>query len=127
MVQAMLNECMRMSEFDHPNVLTLIGVCLDGGPAPFIIMPYMANGSLLCYLRENRESLVISPLSNSDLHEEQVQVNARCTLYLIRTDMQGTDVALRRLMNMCVQVAKGMEYLAKQGIVHRDLAARNCM
>ena len=86
MVQAMLNECMRMSEFDHPNVLTLIGVCLDGGPAPFIIMPYMANGSLLCYLRENRESLVISPLSNSDLHEEQVQVNARCTLYLIRTD-----------------------------------------
>ena len=74
MVQAMLNECERMSEFDHPNVLTLIGVCLDGGPAPFVIMPYMANGSLLCYLRKNRESLVISPLnkSESDEYEEQV-------------------------------------------------------
>ena len=49
-----------MSKFDHPNVLTLNGVCLDGGPAPFIIMPFMTNGSLLAYLRKNRETLVIS-------------------------------------------------------------------
>ena len=49
-----------MSKFDHPNVLTLNGVCLDGGPAPFIIMPFMINGSLLAYLRKNRAILVIS-------------------------------------------------------------------
>ena len=30
-----------MSQFDHINVLSLIGVCLDAGPAPLIIMPYM--------------------------------------------------------------------------------------
>ena len=56
----MLKECSKMDKFDHPNVLTLIGVCLDGGPAPFIIMPFMKNGSLLDYLKKNRGTLIVS-------------------------------------------------------------------
>ena len=55
-----------MSKFDHPNVLTLKGVCLDGGPAPYIIMPFMANGNLLTYLKNNRTNLVISSGSEND-------------------------------------------------------------
>ena len=35
-------------------------IYLDGGPAPYIIMPFMANGSLLAYLRKNRKTLVLS-------------------------------------------------------------------
>jgi serine/threonine protein kinase len=49
-----------MLTFDHVHVLTLKGVCLDGGPAPYIIMPFMANGSLLAYLRKNKKNVVIS-------------------------------------------------------------------
>ena len=60
MVNDMLKECSRMLSFDHVNVLTVKGVCLDGGAAPYIIMPFMANGSLLTYLKKNRKSLVIS-------------------------------------------------------------------
>ena len=55
-----------MSRFDHPNILTLSGVCMDGGPAPFIIMPFMMNGSLLAYLKKNRATLVISCDSSDD-------------------------------------------------------------
>ena len=50
-----------MLEFNHPNVLTLIGVCLDGGPAPYIVMPFMTGGSLLSHLKENRSSLLLDP------------------------------------------------------------------
>ena len=55
-----------MSKFDHPNVLTLRGVCLDGGPAPYIIMPFMANGNLLTYLKNNRKTVVIASGSKDD-------------------------------------------------------------
>ena len=57
----LLMECTRMSTFDHPNVLTLVGVCLDGGPAPYIVMPFMFNGSLHSYLRKERHDLVVTP------------------------------------------------------------------
>ena len=48
-----------MVSFKHPNVMTLIGMCenLSGGPA--IVMPYMANGSVLDYLRRERKNLVL--------------------------------------------------------------------
>lgn len=72
MIQGLLNECTKMSSFDHPNVLPLVGVCVDGGTAPFIIMPYMDNGSLLAYLRKNRELLLISPEGDKCEEEEEV-------------------------------------------------------
>ena len=52
-----------MYAFDHPNVLKLSGVCMDGGPAPYIIMPFMANGSLKDYLLKERENLLLDPNS----------------------------------------------------------------
>ena len=55
-----------MHQFNHPHVLTLSGVCLDGGPAPYIIMPFMAKGSLLDYLKKNRGTLVVSRVNEDE-------------------------------------------------------------
>ena len=52
-------EVLKMQYFKHPNVMSLIGVCENfcGGPA--VVMPFMANGSVLDYLRSERKSLVL--------------------------------------------------------------------
>ena len=55
-----------MSRFKHAHVMGLIGVCLDAGSAPFIIMPFMANGSLLKYLKMERENLIVSEENDDD-------------------------------------------------------------
>jgi c-mer proto-oncogene tyrosine kinase/anaplastic lymphoma kinase len=66
LVNDLLEECTKMMDFNHPNVLTLIGVCLDGGPAPFIVMPFMHNGSLVLYLKKERKNLVTPPQQQLD-------------------------------------------------------------
>ena len=47
-----------MCGLHHPNVLTLIGVCIDG-ESPYIIMPLMERGSLLTYLKNDRANLLV--------------------------------------------------------------------
>ena len=52
-----------MRHFDHRNVMSLIGVCVapaeqgHSSVGPSIIMPFMARGSLLDYLRKDPDKL----------------------------------------------------------------------
>ena len=56
-----------MKALSHPNILNLIGVSVDAGDSPYVIMPYMANGSLLSYLRKERPNLTIAVGAGVDL------------------------------------------------------------
>ncbi len=61
-----VSESVKMMAFDHPHILGLLGICVDAGPAPYIVMPFMSNGSLLSYLRKNREDLVLPGGADAD-------------------------------------------------------------
>ena len=66
-VNELMEESLKMKALSHPNILNLIGVSIDAGDSPYIVMPYMANGSLLSYLRKERPNLTIAVGASVDL------------------------------------------------------------
>ena len=68
-VDQIVKESLKMSQFKHDHVMGLIGVCIDADPIPYIVMPYMANGSLLRYLNGERGSLVLSGNADKKIHK----------------------------------------------------------
>ncbi|XP_075957055.1 tyrosine-protein kinase receptor UFO [Anarhichas minor] len=97
-----LREAACMKEFDHANVMRLLGVCLqtvesEGYPSPVVILPYMKHGDLHSYLLYSRLG--------------------DCPVYL----------PSQMLVKFMADIARGMEYLGRKNFIHRDLAARNCM
>ena len=50
-----LEESLIMKDFHHPHILGLLGVCFDAPDgSPYIVLPFMANGSVKTYLKERR-------------------------------------------------------------------------
>ena len=65
-LSSMMDEILKMQDFHHPHVMTLIGVSFDANHTPSMVMPFMANGSLLSYLKNNRSSLLISEAADDE-------------------------------------------------------------
>ncbi|CAI9545863.1 unnamed protein product [Staurois parvus] len=92
-----LKEAHLMSQFHHPNILKLLGVCLFNEPQ-YIILELMDGGDLLSYLRGARPNTIEDPLLSS---------------------MDLLDISL--------DISRGCAYLERLHFVHRDLAVRNCL
>ena len=72
--EKLLNEVTTMLSFSHPNVMSLIGMCFDGD-MPMVIMPYMSNGSVLGYVKQNVRELLIhreSEVTNEKVYYRNV-------------------------------------------------------
>ena len=93
-----VHEAVLVNQFNHPNILKLLGVCFEQEPY-CIAFEYMELGDLNKYLR-NKAISVSQPASNLNIQQ---------------------------LVDMAINVAAGLEYLAGRHFVHRDLATRNCL
>ena len=77
-LSSMIVESVKMAKFSHPNVMRLIGVCIDKGASPYIVMPYIAYGSLLSYLKKQRAELTLA----NDEDQELVCIYPHIVMYI---------------------------------------------
>ena len=124
-VEGILSEIFKMEVLCNPNVMNIIGVSISSDITPVIVMPYMANGSLLNYLRKERSSLYMDyDVQNEEVNNNILPVLFDIYMYIIIIKI----ITVRKLLlKMCHQISLGMAYLSLNQVVHRDLAARNCL
>jgi len=55
-IRDLVAESTAMKQFDHPNVLPLLGVCVDPDDDDVfkVVLPFMTNGDLRTFLKCNR-------------------------------------------------------------------------
>lgn len=87
----------------HPHVVQFLGCCSKDEPL-LLIMELVQRGKLQSFLREHR---------------------SRGAYYNDPED--DGSLGPRDLAQFALQVAQGMDYIHKNGIIHRDLAARNVL
>ncbi|XP_069097030.1 muscle, skeletal receptor tyrosine-protein kinase [Pleurodeles waltl] len=107
-------EAALMAEFDHPNIVKLLGVCAVGKPM-CLLFEYMAYGDLNEYLRHR------SPRSLASLSHSSLAARVRLS------DPHPCPLSCTDQLCIARQVAGGMAYLSERKFVHRDLATRNCL
>ena len=100
-IESLVAEIIKMKDFQHSNVMSLIGVCLDAAPGVSIVMPFMANGSLLDYLKRERNNIYLPETSEID----EVSSLFRSTMLLFHSNhwlytRQKKELSL--LLSVCI-------------------------
>lgn len=79
-VEDFLQEAIIMGQFNHPNVLSLIGVSTNNDK-PSVVMPLMRNGDLKKYLNANISVCIIFRFNDKN---NDKQILKKGSIYLLR-------------------------------------------
>ena len=115
-------EACMLSEFDHPHIVRLLGVCAIGRPM-CLLFEYMSRGDLSAYLRAcSPNSYLTEKSSIAATTNASSGGGTSCNGF-------GGDVKIGHIeqVQIAKQVCSGMVYLSDRKFVHRDLASRNCL
>jgi len=63
-VECFIREGIMLKDYVHERILTPIGISIDENNLPMIVLPFMANGDLLNYLRNTKKSLTVKQKLN---------------------------------------------------------------
>lgn len=99
-MRELLHEAYIMTRLRHANLLRIIGVTFFGDKQQLsLVTDFMKNGSLLNYLKKNRDRFLKS----------------------------NPKTITMTLNSFARQIFEAMSYLEGKNVIHRDLAARNCL
>ncbi|KAK6175676.1 hypothetical protein SNE40_014078 [Patella caerulea] len=97
-----VEEALMMKDFDHPNVLQLLGISLNKDSSPLVVLPFMGNGDLLSFVANEEKEVSVDEIISFALDI------SRGMEYLSGLKIVHRDLAARNCMldtNLHVKVA----------------------